>query len=466
MRFLQLAIGAVLGVCGPLHAALAQQDWSVERLIGNVTDSTSFAMQIDGKELPSSLKFAHGPSLSLYPRWKVGEPLRLRVTSVRQSFEDVADWTVRFRDAKGLGMEPELPVEKVEQQFLLLSSIGQSELQPLGPFLFIPHPGGKGASVSPFAQWSVVRGEEAGAPYDEIGWLTFTPDGKQLAYSGRRGQEWSLWVNGKDRGRYARVESFVFAPRGPRFAAGVQDGDGARMVDEAGKKGKIYASLDWPVFSPDGQVVAFGAQEETSWFMVVGDKAGAGFERVGRPVFRPDGKEVAYTAERAGVPLLVRGEQIVEGYERASWPVYSPDGKQFAFVARKGGRSFVVLNGVEQTKADETEWPVFSPDGKVLAYRVRYETTWSLVVNGEREARFSWVGRPMFSSSGHVLAFPAKVDQKWVVVLEKQVSPAFDWVGHLRIDADGHALGFAALAGNSLWWKRLRTPSPGSDRGK
>ncbi len=466
MRFERWVLFSLLSTLLPLDAALAPLDWRTERLLGNVTEASSFAMQLDGAELDDALKMAHGPSLLLYPRWEFGETLTVRVESVRQRLEDVTEWTARFRDAPWLGLEPELRVEKVGSHFLLLASVSQSELERRGPFLLIPHPGGKGTSVSPFAQWSVVRAEVSAAKCDEIGWLSFSSDGQHLAQACRKGQEWSLWVDGQERGRFARVESFAFAPKGVRFAAGVQDGDGMRVVDETGKKGREFSSVSWPVFSPDGQVVAYSGQEETSWVMVVGGKPGARFDRVGRAVFRPDGREVAYTAERAGSALLIRGEQIVKSYERVNWPVYSPDGKRFAFAASKDGQGFVVLDGAEQVKVDEAEWPVFSPDGKALAYRARDGASWGMVVNGERETRFSWVGPPVFSPSGHTLAFAAQLDQKWVVVLDHQVSPPFDWVGLLRFDPDGRALGFAALVGNALWWKRLSLPSKAPVRGK
>jgi Tol biopolymer transport system component len=99
----------------------------------------------------------------------------------------------------------------------------------------------------------VVADGLAGAEYDGIGPLSFSPDGKRVAYVAMKGEK-SLVV-----------------------------------VD--GQPGAEYDGIGTLSFSPDGKRIAYGAKKDEKWLVVVDGHAGAQYDGIGNgsPIFSPKG---------------------------------------------------------------------------------------------------------------------------------------------------------------------------------
>jgi len=70
--------------------------------------------------------------------------------------------------------------------------------------------------------------------------------------------------------------------------------------------------------------------------VVVNGKAGEPFTLVGRPLFSPDGRIAAYSADQGGKQYIVIGDSKIEVAGRESDPVFGPDGRSVGYGARIG----------------------------------------------------------------------------------------------------------------------------------
>jgi Tol biopolymer transport system component len=139
------------------------------------------------------------------------------------------------------------------------------------------------STVAPNTQSCVVIGEKRGEMFDKVDGLTFSPDGKTLAYLAQRAER-----------RGALPTRFV-------------------VIGEKKEELEGYSAvLAGPTFSPDGKTVAYVVSKGQKWLLVVGGKKSGEFDRIGDqsdwlsrggfPVFSPDGRKVAFGA-RIGLEL-------------------------------------------------------------------------------------------------------------------------------------------------------------------
>jgi hypothetical protein len=114
-------------------------------------------------------------------------------------------------------------------------------------------------------------GEQAFAPFDRIGAVAFSPDGRRLALSGLNGEQWSVAADGKFAGTYEGVGMLMFSP------------DSRHLAVVAGRGGQQFISIDGrelpPVdvigpanFSPDSSHIAYVAREKNLHWLYEDDK--------------------------------------------------------------------------------------------------------------------------------------------------------------------------------------------------
>src|SRR5262249_1503791 len=85
-------------------------------------------------------------------------------------------------------------------------------------------------------------------------------------------------------------------------AAKVEGELGSLRVRRDGKRGKTYANVSHPVFSPDGSALAYGARGTNGWCFVINEIEGPTFEELVPDtfVFSQNGKRHAYLVKKAG----------------------------------------------------------------------------------------------------------------------------------------------------------------------
>src|SRR5450759_3404221 len=128
------------------------------------------------------------------------------------------------------------------------------------------------------------------------------------------------------------------------------------------------------------------AGDANSWFIVVDGKRGRAYAGVGRPVFTPDGRQVAHSAcdrcgggprEDAAKFVVVDGRRIGAEYSDIAAPiVFSADGRRMAFAARRESAQFVVVDEKEEKAyaGVMAESLMFSPTGRDLVYAAARDT--------------------------------------------------------------------------------------------
>ncbi len=180
------------------------------------------------------------------------------------------------------------------------------------------------------------------------------------------------------------------------FAMKNQNGNFDIFSQRVGGKNPVNLTQDsraensQPVFSPDGEYIAFRSEREPSGIYVMG-ASGENPRRVAdfgfHPGWSPDGKEITVSTVKQDVPLtrsrsaiwiinVESGEKriLIDNY--AIQPGWSPNGKFIAFwITESGGRRNVATissEGGEPSKITDsgnTNWnPVWSPDGNFLYF--------------------------------------------------------------------------------------------------
>jgi hypothetical protein len=173
------------------------------------------------------------------------------------------------------------------------------------------------------------------------------------------------------------------------------------MVEDGVDGAKYDHILSPPIFSPDSKHLAYIAESEGKYFVVLDGKEGKKYDHiifgaVGAlplgdllPVFSPDSQHIAYVAIDGGKYMMVRDTEEgkkydrVVGYEQLVGPVFSPDSKHLAYIASDAQGEYVVVNdNVEGAKYIKIGGITFSPDSASLVYTAATDDGWCLVNNG------------------------------------------------------------------------------------
>ncbi len=228
--------------------------------------------------------------------------------------------------------------------------------------------------------WAVVVDGRPGHSYGSVGRPVFSTDGKRVAYAARRGSKWLMVVDGKEQGDLYDAVGVavlnaigecrpVFSPDSRRLAYQARRGDQWYLVADGkpeaidgppihvvlDQTGQATVTLPPLVFSPDGKLLAHVAAANGAAWVVVNGTAGPHYAEVagGGPVFSPDGQHIAYAAKKGETwCIMLDGSEQQTHYSSLSSVLFSPDGNHLAYIAGQGERSVVVANGIRGPECD------------------------------------------------------------------------------------------------------------------
>jgi hypothetical protein len=328
--------------------------------------------------------------------------------------------------------------------------------------------------------------------------LTFSPDGRHLAYGAYIDRAIRLIVDGVVHSdRNVAPVAPVWAPNGERLAFVAQSRElqpGEQPLDFQQwvvLDGQDLPKADWIArhaggirFSPDGRRFAYDEVIGGKVRLVVDGSAEPFISDFSEAAFSPDGGRFAYSAQLVGRWTLVTDGHPGESYDEVGPPIFSPDGSRLLFVARRDKRWSVVVDGSPGPEFQDLKlMPSFSPDGRRVAYLGRRRgrgllgavaPRWVAVVDGRELALGEWddVGSEVtYSPDSAHFAFAARRGRTWSVVVDGQPGRSFDEpVGPPRWGTTGR-LAYVAVDGPDTtvvcdekpgpWCTGILQPRPG-----
>lgn len=226
----------------------------------------------------------------------------------------------------------------------------------------------------------VSDGKEFG-PYDDIrGNIEFSPDGKKLAFTAKKDNEWFMVIDGKESAPSEKMPSvFVFSSDGSHYAYSViRNGKNLLILD--GKESKLPegTNIRYIEFSPDDTRLAYSlAQNGFSGkeYVIIDNKQENEYDGVWGLEFSPDNKNFAYTGKKQNQESVIINGKEEKWYDIKQKPYaggiyvqFSPDSKHYAYVARTENGNVIVLDGKELGIYDSIYRVIFSSDSKYLTY--------------------------------------------------------------------------------------------------
>jgi hypothetical protein len=311
-----------------------------------------------------------------------------------------------------------------------------------------------------------------------FGIIAFSSNGRRFIYSIRdQRRRWTIVDNDVKYGPYDEVFHWTMTKDGLHFAYEVIDGNPRRysVIRDGKPLGMEFRNSCSPVFSPDGTHFAYKAiLENNRCFIVLDDNALEVRDSVDNPIFTRDGQQMAYTAyDNGDCYLQLNDGQKVGPYFMILDSCLSPDGRKYAFVAkRKISEEDAVLlprnernklwtyhavaSGFESQAFDNITSPCFSDDSKHLMFRVLINNSWRILLDGEIMSGVDGdIWRTEFIPPDNRVAYAVKNGNQWRVVCGDRESADYDDVHSIHSTPDGEVY-FIASKGRKVLRVKLK----------
>jgi len=301
----------------------------------------------------------------------------------------------------------------------------------------------------------------------------FSSDGARFVYSAaypsRDVNKWFVIADGK------RIAEYEISEKGLGALSGMVEvsfsQDGKRLAYVAAVNGEGYVVVDgksggpFPLaystprrvlnstlaFSGNGKRIAYVRQFEKSAVVVI-DGAAQSFEDILTvPTFSADGRRVAFTTLKGGHVYFV-----VDGREYGPWdnatggPLFNLVTGQVAWIGIKNNASEIVIDGKSAIKLPPgvNSNLVIDPTGRRFASVNHADSHYQVVVDGRPGPRFDKVTPPLFSLTGTRVAYTGERQGKWNVVVNGSEGRQFDKVGgEIEFESDSKIRYLAERAG-------------------
>lgn len=251
--------------------------------------------------------------------------------------------------------------------------------------------------------------------------------------------------------------SLQISPNGRRIAYISSDGKGEFVMVDGKKESTFERIMNFPIFSPDSQHVAYIAQA-SGYFkqvVVVDGKVSKPYYNVDpRLCFSPDSQHFAYTAkidEGHTVVVLDGKESRPYKYVHFTELEFSPDSQHLAYAASDANELFVVRDNKEEGHyAEINQAPSFSPNSRHLAFGAKIGTQWFAIIDGKQEGPYDQrVNGIIFSPDSEHYAYVAHSNNQSFVVWDGKAGKAYDEiVSGVLFSPDSKHLVYGAKVGS------------------
>lgn len=114
-------------------------------------------------------------------------------------------------------------------------------------------------------------GEQVFSPFDRIGAIAFSPDGRRLALTGLKGEQWSVAVDGKVTGSYEGIGMIKFSPDSKKLATIAGRGNKQFIVVDT-QELPLVDIVGAATFSPDSAQMAFVSRVQNQHWLYLNDQ--------------------------------------------------------------------------------------------------------------------------------------------------------------------------------------------------
>lgn len=310
---------------------------------------------------------------------------------------------------------------------------------------------------------AVALDVEFGPFYERIvrGSLTFSPDGKRLAYVAKENDTLVFVVDGREQEQkgFNRISSITFSMNS-RSVGYIAHRDGVAPYGEKGKvvvngrAGREYHAVNDILFSEDGEHFSYLAAnwsgDEDNWtkvFVVLDHevineyipRGEVDLNEIKGPSGFIGGLPVYRTIEEDGFRVVYGNSQY--GPYKCDWvyhPVLSPDRSLVLFALKDEETIKLYQNGVELEEfSGERVEIVFAPVGSNFVACIRKNRKEGYRVSDCSVKGLTLAHSIAFSPDGKFVSYIAKMGDKWHVVVNNSIKGGFD---HIYSDRAGSNL--------------------------
>jgi hypothetical protein len=221
-----------------------------------------------------------------------------------------------------------------------------------------------------------------------------------------------------------------------------------KKIKEQSSAGEKKQSQTKVFFVTDGKNSVYKIRKEDKWAVIWNGQEGKLYDAVSNPIFSSDGNNLAYVAQNGNqYYVVVNNNQEINAYQGVTYLTFNSTGNQIAFVSSKN-QAYVVItsditNGDAAVAANTTESQeyqsvvpasssdgdsvsiIYSPNGEDVVYVVEENGETYVVVNGEAGTKYDDIVEVYYNEEGQ-LVYVAREGDAEITVINNEVVPAAD----------------------------------------
>ncbi|PIQ76476.1 hypothetical protein COU78_06765 [Candidatus Peregrinibacteria bacterium CG10_big_fil_rev_8_21_14_0_10_49_24] len=290
----------------------------------------------------------------------------------------------------------------------------------------------------------VITDGSQSTPYDEVRELTFSGNGKNIGFLGRRASQWFAVINGVEGSAYEESKALQFSEDGTEYVYAARKGSNWQLV-----RGGLQSEIT-PIPSAVGSVLLFRFQSNTYGYadpsgrFTIGNTQGISkpipgfFLQVG-----PDNTTVALLRQAGGS----RARVVLYDTETGKETLHNPYENIVQSLISLTGKTNLIFS----EDAKHSAYPLLIIDGE--------SSMQTMVVDGTRQAAYSTVSSPVFAPSGVSVAYTAiKLDaesgsKKALAVVNGHEGPLYDEIiGEIQFNENETKVRYLTKNDGELLW--------------